>query len=311
MSIPLRLPAIAAGLLALGWAVSACGAVGSGSAPSSAAVGATAGLGGATKSAGAGFSRAAGERSASIPAASGSPGAATGSSAAAASAGVPDVVEHASLSVRVAKAAALSADVTRLGVLAARDGGYVQYSTVTSGKDPAASLTLRVPDARLPAVIGSAAGLGTVRHRSESGLDVTGQVVDLALEQSNLEHEDHAVAAILARATNVADVLAISQELFDLQGQIQQVQAQRRVLSNQVAYADLAVTLTASPVPATHRPGPGVLVRAWGLATSHTAAAARAVVLAVGWAAPGLLVVLAAAAAYVAGRRLRRRSRPA
>lgn len=215
------------------------------------------------------------------------------------------------MTVRVERAAAVSADATRLGALAARDGGYVQSSTVSSGKDPKASLTLRVPEGRLAPVMASVAGLGTLRHRSETGQDVTGQVVDLALEQSNLEHEDHAVAAILTRAKKVADVLSIQQELFSIQGRIQQVQAERRLLSNQVTYADLAVTLTAVPVPGAHRTGLGVVARSWRLATSHTVSAARGVVLAVGWAAPGLLVVLAAIAAYAGARRLRRRSRTA
>ncbi|MST35109.1 DUF4349 domain-containing protein, partial [Acidimicrobiaceae bacterium USS-CC1] len=215
------------------------------------------------------------------------------------------------LTVRVGKAAAVAAGASTVEALAARDGGYVQASSVGSGPHPTASLTVRVPDPRLPAAMASVAALGSVRHRSQSGVDVTGQVVDLAAEQLNLQNEEGAVRKILDRATKVSDVLTIQQELFALQGEIQQLQAQRNSLANQVAYADLAVTLVAAPVAAARPPQPGVLARFWHLAAGHTVATVRGFVLAVGWAFPGLVAVLVAGGLYLAARWLRRRSQAA
>lgn len=292
-------------VLTCGLAVAACG---SGSSSSSAGGSASSGnVGAGTASSGV------------TRAASGGSGAAPGVAAPSSGGGLavhlptsgPDVVEHAALTVRVGKAAAVAAGASTVESLAARDGGYVQASSVGSGPHPTASLTVRVPDARLPAAMASIATLGSVRHRSQSGVDVTGQVVDLAAEQVNLQSEEGAVRKILDRATKVSDVLTIQQELFSLQGEIQQLQAQRNSLANQVAYADLAVTLVAAPAAAA-RPGqPGVLARFWHLAAGHTVATVRGVVLAVGWAFPGVVAALVAAGLYLAARWLRRRSHAA
>lgn len=289
-------------VLTCGLAVAACGGAGSSSAASGAASSGNVGAGSVTHAA-----------------SNGGAGAAPGLAAPAPSGGLavhlpasgPDVVEHAALTVRVGKPAAVAAGASTVETLAARDGGYVQASSVGSGPHPTASLTVRVPDAQLPAAMASIASLGSVRHRSQSGVDVTGQVVDLAAEQVNLQSEEGAVRKILDRATKVSDVLTIQQELFSLQGEIQQLQAQRNSLANQVAYADLAVTLVAAPVAAA-RPGqPGVLARFWHLAAGHTVATVRGVVLAVGWAFPGVVAALVAVGLYLAARWLRRRSHAA
>lgn len=279
-----RLLPLAAGLAGLAILVAGCG----GAAHSSSSSGASGTAGGSnTTTSGAG--RAA------------SPGPATlGAHVAAAG---PDIVETAALQVKVG-AGAVAADAGRVTVLAAREGGYVQSSTVSSGKHPSAALTVRVPDRALPATLSAIGRFGSVLDQSQAGEDVTGQVVDLALEQANLEREARAVRAILGRASKVSDVLTIQNQLFTLQGEIQQLQAERNGLANRVAYATLAVTLTARVAPAAHPPG--TLVRFWRLASHHTVQAARGVVLAVGWFAPGLIVLAVAAGAYLAVRRRRR-----
>ncbi len=311
---PARLLPVAL-VLTCGLAVAACG----GAASSSGASGsASAGSVAAHRSVGAGTASSGVTHSAGSGGSGGS-GAAPGVAAPAPTGGLavrlpasgPDVVEHAALTVRVGKAAAVAAGASSVEALAGRDGGYVQSSSVGSGPHPTASLTVRVPDPRLPAAMASIATLGSVRHRSQSGVDVTGQVVDLAAEQVNLQSEEGAVRKILDRATKVSDVLTIQQELFSLQGEIQQLQAQRNSLANQVAYADLAVTLVAAPAAAARPTQPGVLARFWHLAAGHTVATVRGVVLAVGWAFPGLVAALVAGGLYLAARRLRRRSHAA
>ncbi|MHB8506661.1 MAG: DUF4349 domain-containing protein, partial [Acidimicrobiales bacterium] len=221
----------------------------------------------------------------------------------------PDVVETAALDVTVA-GGDVAPDAARLTVLAVQEGGYVQTSAVSAGPHPVATLTVRVPNASLPATMAAVGRLGKVVDQTQAGQDVTGQVVGLALEEANLQSEERAVRSILDRASKVSDVLTIQSELFTLQGEIQQLQAQRNGLANGVAYATLAVTLTARAVPvAAHGAHPGTLARFWSLASGHTVQTVRGIFLAIGWFAPGLLVLAAAGLAYAGLRWRRRRAR--
>ena len=222
----------------------------------------------------------------------------------------PDIVETAAEDVRV-PASDVAPDAGRLTVLAVREGGYVQSSNVSAGSHPGATLTVRVPNGSLPATMAAVGRLGTVLDQTEAGQDVTGQVVDLAMEEANLQKEVLAVRAILGHASKVSDVLAIQNELFTLQGEIQQVQAQRNGLANQVAYATLSVTLAGKVVAAgaDHRARPGALARFWQLASGHTAQTVRGLFLAIGWFAPGILVLAIAGLAYAGLRWRRRRAR--
>jgi hypothetical protein len=215
-----------------------------------------------------------------------------------------DVVRTAALAVRVKSVAALERDVVTVASLAAQAGGYVQSSDVSTDSKATATVTVRVPGSALPATMAAAATLGRVMSSTEQGADVTGQVVDLAAEQQNLQSEAAAVRGILDRATSLSDILTIQQQLFTLQGEIAQIQSQRNLLANQVQYASLALTLWAAS-PAKSTPHPGLLSRFVHLAYTHTVAAVRGVVLAVGWSAPGLLLLMAAAAAYLLYRRRR------
>lgn len=225
---------------------------------------------------------------------------ATGSQAAAA----PDVIETGTLDVRVHSLAQVRQDTTAVTALAGAEGGYVQSSRVVTGHHATATMTVRVPDAALAHTVATISALGTVTTRSEAGRDVTGQVVDLAAEQTNLESEETAVRGILSRATKVSDILDIQQELFSLQGQIQELAAQRKSLANQVTYASLAVTLSAAAPAAPARAG--TLSRVGSLAADHTVDALRAIALAIGWAAPAIVVAGLAVIGFALVRRRRR-----
>ncbi|MDA8286786.1 MAG: DUF4349 domain-containing protein [Actinomycetota bacterium] len=282
-----------------------------------AAVAAGCGSAGSSASSAAGASSAGSTAPAARSAIASTPLAGTGSGGAVHSAALgvevkpagPDIVETAAEDVAV-PASDVAPDAGRLTVLAVREGGYVQTSNVSTGPHPAATLTVRVPNGSLPATMAAVGRLGTVIDQTEAGQDVTGQVVDLALEEANLQKEALAVRAILGHASKVSDVLAIQNELFTLQGEIQQVQAQRNGLANRVAYATLSVTLAAKVAAgAHHRARPGALARFWQLASGHTVQTVRGLFLAIGWFAPGILVLAAAGLVYAGLRWRRRRAR--
>lgn len=138
----------------------------------------------------------------------------------------------------------------------------------------------------------SLTGLGSVTSEEVHGTDVTGQVVDLGAQIENLQSEEQAVRLILSKAQAIGDILTIQNQLFSLQGQIQQLTGQRDGLDVQVAYASLSVELTeagTAPVapPTPHR---SAVARAWSLAGRHIVDVARGFVLAVGWLSPVLII---------------------
>src|SRR5665811_879405 len=58
--------------------------------------------------------------------------------------------------------------------------------------------------------------------------DVTTQIVDLSARITNLEATEAALQAIMLKATKIADVLAVQQQLTDTRGQIEQATADRK-----------------------------------------------------------------------------------
>jgi Domain of unknown function (DUF4349) len=225
-----------------------------------------------------------------------------------------DVVEAGDLDVRCSSPGALRSAYAAMSTLASSAGGFVAASTLANGRVPSASMTLRVPNSSLPGVLARIGALGRVTSQTLSGQDVTGQVVDLSVEITNLTSEEAAVRHLLSDAGSVRDILTVQQQLFTLQDEIQQLKAQSDSLDNRIQYATLVValsTVTAAPVPVRHHPT--TLARFAHLAGSHTVALARGVFLAIGWSAPGLalLAVLAGALAVLRRRRTLRPAAPA
>ncbi|MEO8273045.1 MAG: DUF4349 domain-containing protein, partial [Chloroflexota bacterium] len=79
--------------------------------------------------------------------------------------------------------------------------------------------------------------------------DVTTQVVDLGARIKNLQATEQALQAIMDRAVEIKDVLAVQAELTSVRGQIEQMTAEKTTLEGQAAYSTLAVTFSLKPDP--------------------------------------------------------------
>ncbi|HEV8065159.1 MAG TPA: DUF4349 domain-containing protein, partial [Acidimicrobiales bacterium] len=114
----------------------------------------------------------------------------------------------------------ISTDVDNLG-------GYVQSSSSTSANDAGgASLVVRVPSARFGSLVTELDSLGRVEGQSENGNDVTGESIDLQAQLENLKSEEAALRALVAKATSVSAILEVQNQLFGVEGDIQQLTAQ-------------------------------------------------------------------------------------
>jgi len=128
-------------------------------------------------------------------------------------------------------------------------GGYVggaQAGTL----DQSATLTLRIPAPRFDDALSRLHQIGSkVLVESTREEDVTAAVVDLQARLKNLQASEVQYRVLVAKATKIEDILAVQSRLDDVQGQIEQLTAQLKQLSNQADLSTLTVTLQPKAQP--------------------------------------------------------------
>jgi hypothetical protein len=164
------------------------------------------------------------------------------------------IIKTGQLDLQVSAPAAAEAQATGFVTAA---GGYVAGSSRSGDADTLVlSDTYRIPvahwDATLAALHGASGG-GTIKILDEQiqTQDVTAQAVDLDARLANLRATESALLGIMARATTITDTLAVEDQLSTVQGQIEELTAQRNTLGDQAAYSTLTVQFEATPATAT------------------------------------------------------------
>ncbi len=162
----------------------------------------------------------------------------------------PMIVRTGSLDLQVADVDRAVADATRVVTAA---GGYVAGSDRSfSGDQPLASLTLRIPATAWDATLAQLRGLSLkVLAEKTSAAEVTAQVVDMDARLVNLRAAEAALIQIMDKATRVTDILEVQSQLTTVRGEIEQLQAARNDVADQVAQGTLTVSLGLAPAPVT------------------------------------------------------------
>ncbi len=109
-----------------------------------------------------------------------------------------------------------------------------------------ASIQLRVPQNLLQPTLDELAKLGTVESRNISAEDVGDRLVDFQARLTNLRKTEANLQKIMDRAGSVRDVLSVAQELSQVRESIEQIDAQLKNLTNQVAYSNITLKLEAT-----------------------------------------------------------------
>jgi Domain of unknown function (DUF4349)/Putative zinc-finger len=153
--------------------------------------------------------------------------------------------------VRTAELAVTTKDFERvrsnLDEILKRHHGYVGELNVNTPTGSARSLTatLRVPADGLDAVLADLKYLGRTEKESQTGEEVTQQYVDLQARLANAKHTEQRLADMLRERTGkLSDVLAVEMQIGRVRGEIEQMEAQRKNMKNQVDFATLNVTFT-------------------------------------------------------------------
>ncbi|HXG70871.1 MAG TPA: DUF4349 domain-containing protein [Gemmatimonadaceae bacterium] len=141
-------------------------------------------------------------------------------------------------------------DASRLALdRIARDaGGYIGdlASQGLRGGVPALRATLRVPAARLEDTVAALKQLGTVSSETQSNDDVTRQSTDLDARLSNARTSEARLKEVLQQRTGrLSDVLDVEREIARVRGEIEQMEAHRKSLDQQISYASVLVELSA------------------------------------------------------------------
>ena len=205
------------------------------------------------------------------------------------------VIKTGQLSIRLGHGD-LNKAVHRASLVVARYGGFISSSNISSGRHASSTIVLRVPADRFDQAMTdlTGPGIGSVRSQRVSGEDVGQQFVDLSARARNLRAQSRALIRLMNQAVTVSDTIKIQNELFDIQGQIEELDGRLRYLHDQADMSTITMLL-AQPAAARHHPGHATAIgsalrRSWQRATDVV----TAVIVGAGVVIPVALLALVA-----------------
>ena len=204
------------------------------------------------------------------------------------------VIKTGRLSIRLGHGD-LGKAVDRATLVVARYGGFISSSNISSGRHESSTIVLRVPADRFDQAMSdlSGPGIGSVRSQQVSGEDVGQQFVDLSARARNLRAQSRALIRLMNQAVTVSDTIKIQNELFDIQGQIEELEGRLRYLHDQADMSTITMLLAQPAVAG--QPGHATAIgsalrRSWQRATNVV----TAVIVGAGVVIPVALLALVA-----------------
>ncbi len=160
------------------------------------------------------------------------------------STGARKLSHEASMALEVSEEEAIEPALTKAEEIAVELGGYV----VSKAQE---RVHVKVPAPRLEEALGKMAALGTVTRKELRAQDVSAQYTDLEIRIANLRALRVRLSALLSKATEVPQLLAIEKELGRVTMELESLEGKLRLLKNQVRFArlELRVEESVSPGP--------------------------------------------------------------
>ena len=131
--------------------------------------------------------------------------------------------------------------ISEVTALAKQSGGYIEKQYDSGEKR--ANITLRIPIKSFNPVMTSLEGIGTITSKELSSKDVTEQYIDIDARLKTKKALRDRLRALLNKAQNIKDVLAIEKELTRVQGDIDSMQAKLKALKGKVDFTFINITL--------------------------------------------------------------------
>ncbi len=187
----------------------------------------------------------------------------------------PPVIRQAQLSMTVGNGA-FDSKLAQVRTLVESEGGYIagtdaQANPATSSEDSqirTGVISFMVPAAHFDDTIDQLSKVGKVQSEHITGTDVSAQYVDLRARLANAEAQHAAMLALLTKAQNINDIIAVQNQIGQITAQIEQLKGQIKYLDDNTSYSNVSVTLTESGAPAQAASSDN-----WGFATALSGAA--------------------------------------
>jgi hypothetical protein len=200
-----------------------------------------------------------------------------------------------------------------LGRVARGNGGDVFSSDIANGDgattQPTGSMELRVPAQRFDATMNAVMRAGTVRERSTSAEDLTGNITDSDARLRNLRNTEADILHIMDRSGSVSQVMSAEMQLSQVREQIETLESQLKDMRTRVAYATIDIDLEAETTTAPVTPtAASQLASAWRSAVASLGAFTIGIVALVMWII--VFVPYAVAAAVLVWLLVRKLRRP-
>lgn len=217
-----------------------------------------------------------------------------------------DVIVTGSMTVTADDPIAASRDAAAIVERAGgRIDGRTEYAPA-NGDAGSATLTLRIPADRLQDVLDELAELGRADEISTSSTDVTVESQDLEARIAALRATIDRLTALLAQASSIEDLITLETRIGEKQAELESLEAQQRLLEDQVAMSTITLYLRSEAEAPTPEPGDfwSGLQTGWGAFVAFWSG----LLVALGVLLPWIVVAAVVAAVVVVLVRRRRRS---
>ena len=122
-------------------------------------------------------------------------------------------------------------------------GGYAANENIDLSSSGSASLTFRVPATNFSAAKERLAEIGRVTSLNQAADDVTAQYTDLESRVATMRASITRLQGFLVEATDVGQIAMLEGELTRRETELESIEAQRRVLADQVDMATISVVM--------------------------------------------------------------------
>jgi hypothetical protein len=141
--------------------------------------------------------------------------------------------------------------LSQLTDFATTDGGFVASTQSHIGKKSnhtfsTGTIVLQVPERDFTMLVDQVRHAGTATSVVTSANDVTGQYVDLQARIGALQVSRAQYLRIMTRTNSINGILAVQNQLNQIQSQIEQDQGQLKLLNTETTYATLNVSVSES-----------------------------------------------------------------
>jgi hypothetical protein len=140
-----------------------------------------------------------------------------------------------------------------------QDGGYIANEEISQWEESQTGyFQIRLPADRLDPFLEALEDMGTVQNRNLYTEDVTMEYVDVQSRIQVMRVKEARLLELIAQSGDLADLLAVENELGATRGELESLEGRMRYLSNQVEYSTVSLQLRQKPVSTSAIQGTGL-----------------------------------------------------